>query len=161
MCERLCALSNNEIVKRRKPLTNPLMAVAAGSVVMLLHAWLSASLHESLALMLVVLGWSLLLIGGGLALVRLFAGEGVPYCPRTKRYLKCEELYFPKERMREVLRLSSEGDFEGLRALASGTVPAVVAVLYFTEDGRIGASQCYEYVELEYRPLEEMHFFRR
>lgn len=156
----VCALSNNEVVIRRKPLVGPLLTTAAGVLMILTALRLGEGVNESLYLALAIAGWSALLLGQGIVLRRCFGGEGLPYMPRTKRYLKYEELYFPKERMREVLDACNSGNVEPLRPLA-GTVPAVVVALYSSEDGRLTACRPFEYVELEYRPLGELKLFQR
>lgn len=154
----VCALSNNEIVIRRKPLMVPLLLLAAGFFILLLSLWLAETLPENLSFGLMVLGWATVIIGAGVVLRRCFGGDGIPYSPRTKSYLRYEELYFPKEALREVVALCAEGKVEELRKRSS-QVPAVVAALFTSKDGSICACQPFEYEELEYRPLAELRLF--
>lgn len=156
----ICALSNNEVVIRRKPLMMPLLATALGLLMILISLWLGERVNESLTLMFAVAGWTTLFVGLGVLLRRCFGGEGLPYMPRTKRYLKYEELYFPKEAMREVVDSCQKGVIEQMRPRA-GSVPAVVVALYSSEDGRLMACRPFEYVGLEYRPLGELKLFMR
>ncbi len=156
----LCALSNNEIVIRRKPLTAPLLLLAAGFFLLALALWQGEAMAENLSFGFTVLGWGAIIAGAGVVLRRCFGDEGAPYELRTKSYLRYEELYFPKEQMREVMGWCARGEVEKLREQAGG-VPAVVAVLYTSKDGSICACRPFEYVELEYRPLADLRLFRR
>jgi len=156
MCERLCALSENEVVKYRKPLAVPLVVAAAGAGMLAVNALLPGGRWVDLKWALAFVGGCLLLVGVVVAFVRLFGSGGVPYRPRTGEYLRYEELYFPKERMREAVRCSSEGNIEALRRMDHAAVPAVVVSVYSTKDGSLVACQPFEYVELEYRPLGDM-----
>ena len=160
MCERLCALSENEIVKYRKPLVVPLFVTAAGAGMVAANALLPGEEWVDLKSVLLLAGSGLFLAGLVVSLIRLFGSGGVPYSLRTGEYLRYEELYFPKERMREVVRYCSEGDVETLRRMGQASVPAVVVSVYSTKDGAFAACQPFEYVELEYRPLGEMSIRR-
>lgn len=160
MSERLCVLSDNEIVKRRKPLRAPLALMAAGILMLAANALPDGGARGDLKAALMLLGGAALLVGVLSAGLRLAGSGGIPYCPRTGKYLRYEELYFPKERMREVMRLCEAGQIAALRELGQSSVPAVVVAMYSTDDGRLTAYQPFEYVELEYRPLGEMKLSR-
>lgn len=155
----LCALSENEIVLRRKPLTAPSLLLAAGIFLLLSALRFANQLPENLAFGLTIAAWTAVIVGAGILLRRCFGGEGVPYSLLTRSYLRYEELYFPKEALHEVVTLCAEGRIEELRKQAS-QVPAVVAALYSSEDGRLYACQPFEYMELEYRPLADLRLFR-
>lgn len=160
MCERLCALSENEIVKCRKPLIVPLFVTVAGVGMLAANALLSGERWVDLKSVLLLAGGAMFLAGLAVSLMRLFGSGGVPYSLRTGEYLRYEEFYFPKERMREAVRYCSEGDVEALRRMGHAPVPAVVVSVYSTRDGSFAACQPFEYVELEYRPLGEMSIRR-
>lgn len=160
MCERLCVLSNNEIVKRRKPLRGPIVWTVAGAVLLAVNGWLDDDVWGDLKAVLVLVGGVALAVGVGLMLARTFGAACVPYSVRTGKYLRYRELYFPKQQMREVMRLCAAGDVGALRSMEQSSVPAVVVALYATDDDRLAACQPFEYIELEYRPLGEMTLVR-
>lgn len=156
MCESVCALSDNEIVKRRKPLRGPILCALAGMGLLTVDGWLDGDNWSDWKAALVLIGGAALAVGAGMMLARLLGPDRVPYSTRTGKYLRYEELYFPKQQMREVMRLCAAGDVETLRSMEQSSVPAVVVALYGTDDERLFACQPFEYVELEYRPLGEM-----
>lgn len=156
----ICALSNGEIVIRRKPLTAPLLLLVAGLLLLLPPLLGAEAWPENLSFGITVLAWMAIIVGAGVVLRRCLGDEGLPYLTRAKGYLRYEELYFPKERLSEVVDWCACGEVEKLRAHAGG-VPAVVAALYYSEDGTVCACQPFEYVELEYRPLAELKLFHR
>lgn len=160
MCERLCVLSNNEIVKRRKPLRGPIVWTVAGAVLLAVNGWLDDDAWGDWKAALVLIGGVALAVGVGLILARTFGAGRVPYSVRTGKYLRYRELYFPKQQMREVMRLCAAGDVGALRSMEQSSVPAVVVALYATDDDRLAACQPFEYIELEYRPLGEMTLVR-
>lgn len=159
MCERLCVLSDNEIVKRRKPLRGPILWTIAGIALLVANGWMEGDSWSDWKAA-VLIGSVAAAVGIGLTLFRIFGSERVPYSTRTGRYLRYEELYFPKQRMREVMRLCAAGDVAALRSMEQNPVSAVVVALYSTDDERLFACQPFEYVELEYRPLGGMTLTR-
>lgn len=156
----VCALSENEIVMRRKPIVAPLLLLAAGFFLLLLDVWQGEAMAENLRFALMVFGWMTVIVGAGVVLRRCFGEMGAPYVLRTKSYLRYEEFYFSKKQMREVMDWCARGEVETLRDRAE-SVPAVVVALYASRDGAIYACQPFEYVELEYRPLADLRLFRR
>lgn len=160
MSEKLCVLSNHEIVLRRKPVGRALAWLILGVLLLGTNALLQGDGVANWKAALVLAGGATLLYGAAVLLVRLFGGEGIPYYPLSRRYVRYTELYFPKEQMREVVRLCEQCDLKGLRKLDPASVPAVVVAIYETPDGEISACQPYEYVDLEYRPLGEMKLVR-
>ncbi len=160
MSEKLYALSDNEVIKRRKPLRTPFGLTLAGGLMLGANVLLDGGSRSDLKAALILIGGILLAVGTGAILVRLLGSGGIPYCPRTGEYLRYEEFYFPKERMREVMRLCSACDVATLRGMEQTSIPAVVVAAYTTSDERLTACQPFEYVELEYRPLSEMTISR-
>ncbi len=160
MSEKLCALSNSEIIKRRKPLAKPILTAIGGAAVLAINAlWVNPE-WDSMQIGLGLLGWSLLLIGGVIASRRAFDSEGVPYDTLTGDYVRYEELYFPREIQRRLLEWSQKGEVEQFRRVGQSAVSALVVACYTTSDGRLTGYQLFEYVELEYRPLDEFRLQR-
>ena len=160
LCERVCVLSNHEIVKRRKPLRGAIVWTVAGVALLAVNGWLDGDAWSDWKAALVLIGGVALGIGVGMILARTFGPGRVPYSVRSGKYLRYTELYFPKQRMREVVRLCAAGDIGALRSMEQGSVPAVVVAMYATDDDRLTACQPFEYVELEYRPLGGMTLTR-
>lgn len=160
MSEELYVLSNNEVVKRRKPLTQPFILALVGALLLGMNWMIAGEQLGNLQAALVLFGGALFLWGAGVVLYRLISQDGVPYYPASGKYLVYQELCFPKESMNRVLALSCEGKIEELRKLSNGSIPAVVVALYCTPDGELTAWQPFEYVDLEYRPLDDMRLKR-
>lgn len=161
MGEKLCALSNNEIIKRRKPILAPLALAALGAAVLVLTTLYISTELESLKVGLLLLGWTLVIVGGILASLRYFDSEGAPYDLRTGSYLKPIELYFSREQTQKVLECCRKGDISTLQSLSQSSISAIIVAVYKSSDDRWWACQPYEYIELEYRPIDEMRMHRK
>ncbi len=160
MSEELSVLSNHEIINRRKPLSSPFLLALLGAL-LLGGNWMIEGLNlENLQAALLLIGGLLFLWGAGVALWRIFSDEGAPYYPASGKYLRYEELCFRKELLSEVVACCKSGDLKHLRALSDTSVPAVVVAIYATPDGELTAWQPFNYVDLEYRPLDRMRLER-
>ncbi len=161
MGSQLCALSNNEIVKRRRPVLGPIALSIAGIVVLVATTlWLNPE-AESLKIGLLLLGWSCVFVGGIVTALRSFDSEGMPYDLKTGCYLKPLELNFQREQLSKVHYCCQKGDVMGLKSLSQTSGAAIIVALYTAADDRWWAYQSFEYVDLEYRPLEELKFCRK
>lgn len=161
MSETLYALSNNEIVKRRKPLTKPIVWSVVGALLILCDfTVLSHFNSDALHLTIVVAAGTMLVIGLTMLFRGLISGDGVPFYQVTGTYVEYEEIYFSKDLRSKVMALCKSGDAAALRALSDSNIPAIVVALYETRDKEICAMQPFEYSELEYRALDEMRLFR-
>lgn len=160
MSEKLYALSSDEIVRRRKPVANPLLCALAGGIILALTYFLVNREIDSLYLGLNMLGWCLLLGGGIFASIRALDKEGTPYDLRTGRYVKFEELYFAREEAKRVTEWCRKGDLKSLREAGKSSVSGVAVGLYTSEGGSWFGCQPFEYIELEYRPLDEFRLHR-
>ena len=161
-CEALYALPNNIIVKRRKSVVKPVVAVAVGAFMIVSGYSLpegpsTANWHSALLLL-----GAIIAIGGFVSLlVRLFSSEGRPCLGEAGEPLKITELSFARIQMREVMAAIDNGDIDALLAMPTSQVAAVTVALCRTSDGKFAVCQPFEYVELEYRPLREAKILKR
>lgn len=161
-CEALYALPDNIIVKRRKSVVMPVVAIALGALIVVTGYSLpesrsAADWHSSLLLT----GAVVAIVGFVMLLGRLFGGEGHPCLGEVGEPLKISELSFARMQMREVMAAIDNGDMEALLALPESSVAAVTVALCRTSDGRFAVCQPFEYVELEYRPLREVKILKK
>ena len=70
------------------------------------------------------------------------------------------ERYYPKSAASAVADCLTRHDWARLRSIAQSQVPAIRLVAYHTPDEGFVACQAFEYVELEERPLTELHIVR-
>ncbi len=161
-CEALYALPDNIIVKRRKSVVKPVVAIALGALVVVS----GYSIPEGSA----VADWhsSLLLAGAVIAIVgfvmllgRVFGGEGRPCLGEIGEPLKITELSFARNQMHDIMAAIDNGDIEALLSIPESRVATVTVALCRTSDGHFAVCQPFEYVELEYRPLREVKILRR
>lgn len=152
ICEELYALPGNRIIKLRKPVRIPLLLAAAGAVLLIVNATVAGE-SANVKSALVFAGGVLLVTGLAVCCMRLFGGDGAPYSPAARAFLRYEERYFDRSKLPEVIRLAEAVDVEGLLAMESQTVPVVAVAIFRAPDNSFAACQVYEYVELEYRPL--------
>lgn len=161
MSKTLCALSNNEIINRRKPLAIPVATTLVGILTLVVNTlWVSPE-WDSLRIGLGMLGWSLLLVGGFIVVKRVIDSTGIPYDPHTGHYLKYEELYFPREMQPRVMEWCQNGEVEQLRRIGQSTASGLVVACYTTSDGRLTGYQPFGYVDLEFRPLDELRLHKQ
>ena len=92
MCERVCVLSNHEIVKRRKPLRGAIVWTVAGVALLAVNGWLDGDAWSDWKAALVLIGGVALGIGVGMILARTFGPGRVPYSVRSGKYLRYTEL---------------------------------------------------------------------
>ena len=69
-------------------------------------------------------------------------------------------VYYPKPAASAVADCLTRHDWARLRSIAQSQVPAIRLVAYHTPDEGFVACQAFEYVELEERPLTELHIVR-
>ena len=134
MAELLYALPDGVIVKGRKSKVVPLCLTLAGGVIFA--------------------------TGVLLLLVRLFGDSGVPLYGENRVPLVWSERYYPKSAASAVADCLTRHDWARLRSIAQSQVPAIRLVAYHTPDEGFVACQAFEYVELEERPLTELHIVR-
>ena len=161
-CEALYALPDNIIVKRRKSVVKPVVAIALGALVVVTGYTLpesasTANWHSSLLLAGAVIS----IVGFVMLLGRLFGGEGRPCLGEVGEPLKITELSFARMHMREVMEAIDRGDVEALLSIPESQVAAVTVALCRTSDGSFVVCQPFEYIELEYRPLREAKILKR
>ncbi len=85
------------------------MWTVAGVALLAVNGWLDGDAWSDWKAALVLIGGVALGIGVGMILARTFGPGRVPYSVRSGKYLRYTELYFPKQRMREVVRLCAAG----------------------------------------------------
>ncbi len=161
-CEELYALPDNIIVKRRKSVVMPVIAIAMGALLVVTGYSLpesesSADWHSSLLL----LGAIVAIVGFVMLLGRLLSNEGRPCLGEVGEPLKITELSFARMQMREVMAAIDSGDVEALLALPESPVAAITVALCRTSDGGFAVCQPFEYVELEYRPLRKAKILKQ
>ena len=153
MAELLYALPDGVVVKGRKSKVVPLCLTLAGVVLLVVNGLLPATAgYEDLKSALVLFGGVIFATGVLLLLVRLFGDSGVP--------LVWSERYYPKSAASAVADCLTRHDWARLRSIAQSQVPAIRLVAYHTPDEGFVACQAFEYVELEERPLTELHIVR-
>ena len=151
MAELLYALPDGVVVKGRKSKVVPLCLTLAGVVLLVVNGLLPATAgYEDLKSALGVL----------LLLVRLFGDSGVPLYGENRVPLVWSERYYPKSAASAVADCLTRHDWARLRSIAQSQVPAIRLVAYHTPDEGFVACQAFEYVELEERPLTELHIVR-
>ena len=153
MAELLYALPDGVVVKGRKSKVVPLCLTLAGVVLLVVNGLLPATAgYEDLKSALVLFGGVIFATGVLLLLVRLFGENRVP--------LVWSERYYPKSAASAVADCLTRHDWARLRSIAQSQVPAIRLVAYHTPDEGFVACQAFEYVELEERPLTELHIVR-
>ena len=161
-CEALYALPDNIIVKRRKSVVKPVIAIAIGALIVasgysLPEGASTANWHSGLLLL-----GAIIAIGGFVSLlVRLFGGEGQPCLGEAGESLKITELSFARMQIRDVMSAIDSGDMDALLAVPTSQVAAVTVALCRTSDGKFAVCQPFEYIELEYRPLRDVKILKR
>lgn len=153
ICEELYALPGDRVVKLRKPVWKPMLLALAGAALLIFNATLTGGDQTNLKSALVFAGGVSLLTGLVMVCLRFFGGGGVPYVPASKAYVRYEELYFDRSKLREVMSRAEAVDVEGLMKMETQSVPMVAVTIFHTPDNSFAACQVFEYVELEYRPL--------
>ena len=161
-CEALYALPDNIIVKRRKSVVKPVVAIAVGTLTVVTGYSLpegtsTTSWHSSLLLA----GAVLAIIGFVVLLGRLFGGEGRPCLGEMGEPLKITELSFARGQMHQVMEAIDNGDIDALLQIPEAQVAAITVALCRTSDGHFAVCQPFEYIELEYRPLREAKILKR
>lgn len=153
MAELLYALPDGVVVKGRKSKVVPLCLTLAGVVLLVVNGLLPATAgYEDLKSALVLFGGVIFATGVLLLLVRLYGENRVP--------LVWSERYYPKSAASAVADCLTRHDWARLRSIAQSQVPAIRLVAYHTPDEGFVACQAFEYVELEERPLTELHIVR-
>lgn len=161
-CEALYALPDNIIVKRRKSVVKPVVAIAIGALIVasgysLPEGPSTANWHSGLLLL-----GAIIAIGGFVSLlVRLFGSEGQPCLGEAGEALKITELSFARMQIRDVMSAIDSGDMDALLAVPTSQVAAVTVALCRTSDGKFAVCQPFEYIELEYRPLRDVKILKR
>ena len=144
MAELLYALPDGVVVKGRKSKVVPLCLTLAGVVLLVVNGLLPATAgYEDLKSALV-----------------LFGDSGVPLYGENRVPLVWSERYYPKSAASAVADCLTRHDWARLRSIAQSQVPAIRLVAYHTPDEGFVACQAFEYVELEERPLTELHIVR-
>ena len=116
--------------------------------------------YEDLKSALVLFGGLIFAAGVLLLFVRLFGDSGVPLYGEDRVPLVWSERYYPKSAASAVADCLMRHDWARLRSIAQSEVPAIRLVAYHTPDEGFVACQAFEYVELEERPLTELHIVR-
>ena len=161
MAELLYALPDGVVVKGRKSKVVPLCLTLAGVVLLVVNGLLPATAgYEDLKSALVLFGGVIFATGVLLLLVRLFGDSGVPLYGENRVPLVWSERYYPKSAASAVADCLTRHDWARLRSIAQSQVPAIRLVAYHTPDEGFVACQAFEYVELEERPLTELHIVR-
>ena len=156
----LC-LPDGVVVKGRKSKVVPLCLTLAGVVLLVVNGLLPATAgYEDLKSALVLFGGVIFATGVLLLLVRLFGDSGVPLYGENRVPLVWSERYYPKSAASAVADCLTRHDWARLRSIAQSQVPAIRLVAYHTPDEGFVACQAFEYVELEERPLTELHIVR-
>ena len=122
ICEAMYALPGEVVVRRRKSLVLPAVAI-----LVLNHVY-GASMTNNLRSSAVFIGGSLALAGMITLAARFFSAEGAPYYRAGRSYLRYDELYFERSQSRDVVALVAEGNVERLLAMPHARVPAVSVV---------------------------------
>lgn len=157
MAELLYALPGGVVVKGRKSIVMPLLLTLAGVALLVVNGLLPLTAgYDNLKSALVLFGGVSLAAGGGLLLVRLFGGSGVPLYGERQVPLIWSERYYPRSAASAVADALARHDWNRLRVMAQSDVPAIRLVAYHTPDDGFMACQAFEYVELEERPLTEL-----
>ncbi|MEG1622402.1 MAG: hypothetical protein RR330_03405 [Alistipes sp.] len=161
ICEELYALPEKKVVKRHKKLIMPLIVLAVGAALLVVNYRLDGANYMNIKASLSFIGGVMTIAGLAIVLWRLFSHDGIPYYAPAKAYLRYEELYFERAKLREVMQLTDAVDVESLLKMESQTVPVVAVMIYHTEDNSFAACQAFEYVDLEYRPLCDLRIAAR
>lgn len=162
LAEALYALPGGVVVKGRKPKFVPSLLVLTGIVLLVVNGMLpSTSGHDDLKSALVLFGGVIFVSGLSVLLVRIFGDSGIPLYGVERIPLIWSERYFAKSAASVVADCLARHDWAQLRSLKQSDVPSVRLVAYRTPDDSFIATQAFEYVELEERPLTELQVVRR
>lgn len=162
LAERLYALPDGIVIKGRKSLLPPALLMAAGIALFIVNGLLPAAAEYGDAKSALVLFGGVIFAGGTVSLlVRLFGDSGVPLYGEKRVPLIWTERRYAKSEASAVADCLTRGDWARLRAIEQSDVASVRLVAYRTADDAFVACQAFEYVELEERPLTELHVVRR
>ncbi len=162
LAERLYALPDGIVVKGRKSLLPSALLAAAGVALLIVNGLLPARAdYGDWKSALVLFGGVIFAAGVSSLLVRLFGGSGVPLYGERRVPLIWTERRYAKSAATVVADCLTRHDWVRLRAVAQSDVASVRLVAYHTADDAFVACQAFEYVELEERPLTELHVVRR
>lgn len=160
LAERLYALPDGIVIKGRKSLLPPALLMAAGVASFIVNGLPPAAAEYGDAKSALVLFGGVIFAGGTVSLlVRLFGGSGVPLYGETGspdpggaplRQISG----FGRGRFSDAPRLDTAARHR------QSDAASVRPVVYRTADDAFVACQAFEYVELEERPLTELHVVR-
>lgn len=157
MCEAMCALSEGVVTMRRHSLITPLIIFFAGVALFVLNGFIEGGVDTgNIKSAIVLFGAVFVLVGGAMSLIRLGGGGLAPWHTTEQKFLKKEELKFPKEDKMKVIDLVKRGDFTTLRTNNAGNISAVLVTLWSTPSGNFVAAQAFEYIDLELQPISEL-----
>ena len=92
ICEALYALPDVKIIKRRKPLTTPILLLIAGFALIAINSVINSTIETSNIKSALVLAAALLVIGGIVVImIRISGNDDVPYHVDDKCYLQRKE----------------------------------------------------------------------
>ncbi|MBR6661716.1 MAG: hypothetical protein IKL34_00605 [Alistipes sp.] len=157
ICEALYALPDVKIIKRRKPLTTPILLLIAGFALIAINSVINSTIETSNIKSALVLAAALLVIVGIVVImIRISGNDDVPYHVDDKCYLQRKELRFEKNKRAYIAQLINKADFATLLSLKQDGVSAVTVSVYSSPKSGFCACQAFEYVELERRPIGKM-----
>jgi hypothetical protein len=154
--EAIYASSNGVIVERRKSIIVPILVLIAGAAILVVNHSIDNGVDtNNLKSTLMLAGACVLVLGMILCGVAIF-GEGRPYHTLDKNFLKLKQYSFDRSQQREVEKAVNSGDRKSLEAVEEGDVAGIIAVSYYSPNGKFVAMQAFAYEEFTYKAITEL-----
>ena len=154
-------MPDNIVVKHRRSIAMPSLAVFAGAAMIISDKFVNGANNDNLRSSLVLFGAAVIVVSATILLIRLFGDVGDPYLTSAHCRLKGEELFFDRAQMEEMLACIDRGDVDALLDMERSSAASVAVLMYRSPDGEFTACRPYEYVDLEYRPLRGIKIVER
>jgi hypothetical protein len=154
--EAIYASSNGVIVERRKTIIVPVLVLLVGVAMLIANYFVeNGGDANNLKSTLVLAGAGVLLLGIILCGVAIF-GEGRPYHNVDKCYLTLKQYSFDRSQQKEVVKAVNSGEKRALAELEEGEVAGILAICYYSPNGKFVAMQAFAYEEFTYKPITEL-----
>ena len=156
ICEALYALPGGVVQPRRRSITRPVISAIVGIALLIANLFVPSTNSGSLEMVLIVAGGALLLYAIGVVMVRIINRETVPYHTPTKSYMSYRERYYTHDKIEELKAAIANKDYNGLEAVETSNISALIVAECRTRDGSIVALALYEYAIFEHLMVDKV-----
>lgn len=161
ICEALYALPNGVVQPRRRSVVRPLCITLIGVAVMVANVIFTGFSNDTLSMLLVVVGVSLVLYGIIAIMMRMVGDERVPYHTPSRCYMKYRERYYSHEKLAELESALSVQDIEHIDSIETSSISAITLAECTTKDSAMVAYALYEYDNYEDRLVGKVKIIRK